>query len=141
MGYQSDGFCPWVKREVVFHNLPVFFVFWNFVPRNLTWNLKMMVSKRNLRTSRDFSSASMLNFGGTSFPNLTVLSLPPPPRHKSKDSHRSRRQGSQLGTGSASVKLGIFGGGKMSGPTQQGVSENGGTLKWMVYNGKPYENG
>ena len=77
------GFCPWVKREVVFHNLPVF-VFWNFVPRNLTWNLKMMVSKRNLRTSRDFSSGSMLNFGGTKFPNLTVLSLPPLPEAQIK---------------------------------------------------------
>ena len=34
------------------------------LPRNLTWNLKMMVSKRNLRTSRDFFPGSMLNFRG-----------------------------------------------------------------------------
>ena len=28
------------------------------LPRNLTWKMKMMVSKRNLRTSRDFFSGS-----------------------------------------------------------------------------------
>ena len=35
----------------------------HILPRNLTWNLKMMVSKRN-HLSRDFSSGSMLNFRG-----------------------------------------------------------------------------
>ena len=33
------------------------------LPRNLTWNLKMMHSKRNFLV-RDFFSGSMLNFGG-----------------------------------------------------------------------------
>ena len=37
---------------------------WDTSPRNLTWNLKMMVSQEELTFSRDFFSGSMLNFGG-----------------------------------------------------------------------------
>ena len=36
------------------------------LPRNLTWNLKMMVSKFGISFSRYFFSGSMLNFRGVS---------------------------------------------------------------------------
>ena len=120
MGYQSDGFCPWVKREVVIHNLPAFCF---LELRSPKFNMEPKNDGFQSQESPNFQGLLFrfhVKFWGTSFPNFTG-SCPyrPPERHKSKDSHRSRRQGSQLGTGSASVKLGMFGGGKISGPTSK----------------------
>ena len=48
-------------------------IFRGALPRNITWNLKMMVSLKGISFSRDFFSGSMLDFRGVSvFPWMCV---------------------------------------------------------------------